>query len=414
MGVVKLKNIFALPWRSGRLVRSGTVLLAWMLLRATAQAATVVLLARTLGTQAYGEFVATIAVASFVSPLVGLGLSNMVLRNGSRDPLHMRLYFSRAARWWVLSFIPGVIMALAAAAMLLPAGMPKLAMSVAIASELASTSLAELVGRYRQAKHQMSIYGAINAGLPLVRLLVLGMWVAFISQSGAVFVWWIYAAANLGYVLILWPSLFFRTEALDIRPSESMTPTSGLPFSLAAFAMRLQGEFNKPILAQAGFGLAGTFNIAQRAVEVVSLPLQAIQETLWPRLYAHQNPMQQLRRSGSILVIFALVLTVVVWQISPLLPYVFGAGYEGSIEVLRMLAWLPLVQLIRALLNFHLIHHQKIHWIGWASALGVVVSVASTAIFVPIYGMTGAVTTAYATEIIMTIFLLTKIKLLTH
>lgn len=50
-------------WRPGRLAQHGGALLGWMLLRAAAQAGTVVLLARTLAARTYGEFVAVIAVA---------------------------------------------------------------------------------------------------------------------------------------------------------------------------------------------------------------------------------------------------------------------------------------------------------------------------------------------------------------
>ena len=61
----------SIRWRPGGLARSGLVLLGWMLLRAAMQAATVVWLARQLGAQPYGQFVAVVAASSFFTPFVG-------------------------------------------------------------------------------------------------------------------------------------------------------------------------------------------------------------------------------------------------------------------------------------------------------------------------------------------------------
>src|SRR3546814_15377469 len=87
-----------------------------------------------------------------------------------------------------------------------------------------------------------------------------------------------------------------ESETKQEGARESMLATSGLPFSMAAFATKLQAEFNKPILAHLGFDLAGSYNVAQRASDLASMPLSALQESLWPRLYAQQNPIRQLCR----------------------------------------------------------------------------------------------------------------------
>ena len=137
-------------WRPGRLARHGGALLGWMLLRAAAQAGTVVLLARTLAAQTYGEFVAVIAVAGFAVPLAGLGLSNMVLRNVARDPQGASWYLGRAATIWTRTLLPLAAAAIGIALLLLPKGLPVAAMAAAICGELLASSLTELAGRYRQ------------------------------------------------------------------------------------------------------------------------------------------------------------------------------------------------------------------------------------------------------------------------
>lgn len=395
-----------LRWRPGKLAQSSSALLGWMLLRALAQAATIVLLARVLSERTYGEFVAVIAVAGFAIPLAGLGLANMVLRNAARDPLAAPWYLWRALRAWVWTLVPLAGAAVCLALLLLPKGLPVVAMGAAVTAELVAASLTELAARYRQAQHRPHGYGAINAGLPLIRLLALGLLAISIKPIDIATLLWAYAAASMGYLLLLWPVVRPSVAATAAAPNEAMPMTSGLPFSASALAMRLQGEFNKPILAHAGFGLAGTYNIAQRAVDMASLPLLALQEALWPRLYAQKNPLQQLRRTGAALLLLAAGMGALVWLLAPLLPVLVGTKYADAIHVLRLLAWLPVLQVGRGLLNFHAIHHGHMHHISWACSMGAVIGIFAVAVLVPAYGMAGAVCASYIGEAMMSVVLI--------
>ena len=94
------------------------------------------------------------------------------------------------------------------------------------------------------------------------------------------------------------------------------------------------------------------------------------------------------------------------WLVAPLLLVVFGTDFVDAVAVLRMLAWLPTLQVLRALLNFHVIHHGQMQQIGWAYAIGGVVSVTGVAVFAPVYGLIGAVWASYAAEAAMVAFLI--------
>ncbi|MBS7350131.1 MAG: hypothetical protein KIG95_08270 [Comamonas sp.] len=402
-----IKQLRALShWRPGALARQGGALLGWMLLRALAQVATIVLLARVLSGQTYGEFVAVIAVAGFATPLVGLGLAHMVLRNAARDPAAAPWYLRRALLAWGWTIVPLAVAAVCLALLLLPKGLPVIAVGAAVTVELLAASLTELAARYRQAQHRPHSYGFINAGLPMIRLLALGLLVIIAQSIDIATLLWTYTATSLGYLALLWPVVRPAPTSTIASAAEAMPLTSGLPFSTSALAMRLQGEFNKPVLAHAGFGLAGTYNIAQRAVDMASLPLLALQEALWPRLYAQKKPLQQLRRTGAALLLLAAGMGGLIWLLAPLLPVLVGAQYADAIHVLRLLAWLPLLQVGRALLNFHAIHHGYMHHISWACGIGAVIGIFGVAALVPTYGMTGAVCASYIGEATMCVVLL--------
>ncbi|MFO1211292.1 MAG: hypothetical protein U1E74_01230 [Paenacidovorax caeni] len=84
---------------------------------------------------------------------------------------------------------------------------------------------------------------------------------------------------------------------------------------------------------------------------------------------------------------------------APLLPVVFGADFadaKGGFAPAG--AWLPMLQVLRVLLNYHAIHHGRTQQIGWAYAIGGVVSVVSVAAFAPAYGLTGAVWAGYVAD----------------
>lgn len=388
-------------WRPGQLAQHGGALLGWMLLRAAIQAATIVLLARALTTQTYGEFVAVVAVAGFATPLVGLGLANMVLRNVARDPQAAPWYLKRAVSTWTWTLLPVAGIAIGTALLLIPKGLPVAAMGAAVIGELLATSLTELAGRYRQAQHRHHAYGAINAGLPLSRLLALGLLVLLSDTVEIASVLWAYTAASLAYLALLWPMLQPANPTTARHPSEAMPVSSGLPFSTSALAMRLQGEFNKPILAHAGFGLAGTYNIAQRAVDMASLPLLAMLEALWPRLYAQPDPIPQLQRTGLVLILTALAVGVAIWCTAPLLVWVVGSDYGEAAETMRLLALLPVMQLGRNLITCHSIHRGWMQNIGFTSILGGIVNVLCVSALVPGLGLKGAVIASYGTELCM-------------
>ncbi len=403
MGSSRPGKLSIFEWRPGRLARHSGALLAWMLLRAGAQAATVLLLARALGATDYGQFVSIIAVASFISPFVGLGLSNIVLRNGAKEPTHLSFYLSRAVKWWSLTLFPGIALACAFAMLLLPPGLPYIATFAAIGGELAASSLTELRARHYQAEHRINAFGAINAGLPLARLAALLLLLAFDSNRQTQPVLWAYAASSVIYTLSLW--LPIRTLHVKSEGVESIPALSGMSFSLANFAMRLQAEFNKPVLAHLGFNLTGAYNVAQRANDLASLPLSALQESMWPRLYAHQNPIQEFRRTGLLLLLLSLACSCGIWLVAPLLPYLLGSDFAHIVTIMRGLALLPLLQSLRALLNFQAIHHNRMKIIGLTYAIGAVVSVASVAVLIPTFGVNGAVAASYASELAMIVFM---------
>jgi O-antigen/teichoic acid export membrane protein len=139
--------------------------------------------------------------------------------------------------------------------------------------------------------------------------------------------------------------------------------------------------------------------VAQRAVDLSSLPLQALLEALWPRLYMEKNFGRRLFISGSVLMLLAMGAGAALVWVAPLLPHLLGEGFEATAALLGALAWLPTVQVLRNLINYPLTLPGNSHLLGWVYGSGAVLSVVMTAVLVAAFGMQGAIMATYANEI---------------
>jgi O-antigen/teichoic acid export membrane protein len=389
-------------WRPGAYAQDGLRLFGWLALRAAAQAAAVLLLARWLGASGYGEFVAALAVAGFFTPLAGLGLGAVLLVRGARAPEQMPALQAQAARLWAISSVAFSLVATAAMSLSLPSPQPLWALAALAFAEVAATSWVELVARSKQARHQAHAFGAIQAGLPLARLAALALALPWVPASPVAWML-IYAAASLIYAVALGISCTGSLHPQVEKTPAELTSTlvrEGAPFVVGAASLRIQAEFNKPVLAHLDYTQTGTLGVAQRVVDLVTLPLTALQEALWPRVFGADRPTTRILRTGLLLVLFGLGAGTCVLIVAPLMPPLLGSGYTQTAAILMWLAPLPTVQLTRSLARAALLA------LGYSGAL-VGIQLASTLAgvlltlwLIPSYAIRGAVWAIYGTEII--------------
>lgn len=386
----------AFTWRPGRYLRSSGALFAWLAVRAVAQAVAVVVLSRALGAADYGRTVAVLAVASFLTPLAGMGMSGILLRDGARNPAAIDGLLRLAISIWALSTAVCGLVAVALAWWLLPRELPWVAAAAAIVTEVAGTSLIDLLGRSRQARDEVGAYGALGTALPLARALLL----AVLAAAGALtLVSALYAYAVAAVACAALGLFAFAPPGRRERPRRAQTIREAMPFAIGAMSMRLQSEFNKPVLARGGFELAGNFSAAQRAVELASLPLLALQEALWPRYYA-SGPTGRNGILVAALVGIALLGGACIWLGAPVLALLLGDSFKTSVEAVRWLAWLPLVQLARNVTNARSAASHQTRAIGWAYGASAAVGVATTLVLIPAHGVLGAVIVSYGVEFV--------------
>lgn len=385
-------------WRPGALARAGMELTGWFLLRAGAQAITILLLAKVLGATHYGAFVAVLAIAGISASLAGLGLPGVVLRDGARQPTELPTLLGRALCAWWRSMLVFCIATCLLATLVLPAlDAPRFAIYGMILAEIVSVSLVELLGRALQAQRRMRAYGAMQAGLPMVRLAALAlMWA---SMHADLTTWlYVYTAASLGYMaFIAWLTrchIGWQSSTRDLW----VMAKEGMPFTAGGLSARLQAEYNKPLLAQTAFAHAGNFNIAQRAVDLVSLPILALQEALWPRLYADTDHRHRLLVAGLVLIAMSMVGAVVVVAGAKLIPVFLGEEFAEASELMTWLALLPLMGVLRSLGNFQLIATDRTHLLTRVYLISGISGMVFSTALISSHGLYGAVWASYAAE----------------
>jgi len=393
-----------LTWRPGGYLRASGGLFGWLLLRAAAQAAMVVLLARLLGAEGYGLFVTVMAVSCFFSPVAGLGLGGLLLRDGACAPAELPRQLGMAlALWW-----PAVLVCSLAATVLLawslPSRVPLAALAAFALAEVGTASFVELAARVEQARHRVGAFGAIQAGLILARLIGLLLY-AVAGQASTVGYLGIYALASAFYAFALARRLV--AEHAPIWPAKRTWAMAceSFPFMIGALSFRLQAEFNKPLLARASYGQAGNFNVAQRAVDLASLPLQALQEALWPRLYAGRHSVRQLWLVGAVLFAAALLEGGVLVLLAPWVARILGAGFEVAAHLVMLLALLPALQLVRNLLNAVVAQQRRQSVLTMIYLMSGVAGILFNLWLVPAAGLQGAVAASYLVEAVLLMLL---------
>jgi O-antigen/teichoic acid export membrane protein len=401
------KSIEALRrWRPGHYLRSSGHLFFWLILRAGIQVALIIALTRILSAQEYGSFVAVLAVATLFTPLAGLGMYSVLVRDGARNPASISRQLSAAlGLWWRATILFGLL-GVVATWMVLPNVLDALPLAVLVVGEIASSSLVELLARTEQARNRPQRYGAMNGGLSLARLAAIGLFALVGNKSLEEWIWF-YTIASFGYAGAL-SAWMFRSMSLQmVRKPEWALLREGRPFLLAVLSLRVQAEVNKPVIAHTGLAAVGSFNIAQRGLDIAALPLNALQEVLTPRLFASNRPLRHAALPTAFIMGLAGMEAVVLWYGAPLLSYLFGPAYADVVWLVRALIMLPAAQALRNILGVAAVALDCANSLTGSYVTSMAASIGLNLWLVPAYGLRGAVAAIYATEGLTTIILAT-------
>jgi O-antigen/teichoic acid export membrane protein len=319
------------------------------------QAGYFVLIARSLGPDAYGAFVTVVAMAALLGPFSGLGTANLFIKNVRSGKREAPICWGNGILLTVLSgsllsclgvglsvllhlkTVPLVVAVVCVADLVLLKVTELAAFGFAALDEMKQTSIQSVVVSLLR-------LGGIVALVVTVHPVTLGLWVftyLFTTLLGTL------------YALIKGRQLWGRPVVDVVALREDAT--EGVFFSVAGSATTIYNDIDKIMLSRlAGLAATGVYGAAYRVIDVTMTPVRSLAAAAYPHFFrkgvggmAQTYPYAlSLIAKTSIYGAFAFA---GLWLMAPILPHVLGNQYRGVLSAVR---WLALIPLLRCLHSF--------------------------------------------------------------
>jgi len=331
--------------KTSGLVRDTTHLSLSMGLRLIIQAGYFVLLARSLGPDAYGAFAAVVAMAAVLGPFSGMGTTNLFIKN-------VRSGKRGAAICWgnglLLTVISGSLFSVVLASLnyLLHFKSGSFVVIVVCISDLVLMKVTELASFGFAASDRMkqgSIQGVVVSLLRLAGIVAhqvtLNRWVViylFSSFLGTIYA--IFKGSQLWGI----PTVDLKSLREDVA--------EGVFFSIGSSATTVYNDIDKIMLSKlSDLASTGVYAAAYRVIDVSMTPVRSLVAAAYPRFFTKGVDGVRATYSYAMALIakaalYGAVLFVALWLFAPLLPYILGTKYESAVPALRWLALIPFLR----------------------------------------------------------------------
>lgn len=360
----------------------------------------VIVLARSLGDEAYGRYTTLVAYLSLVSVIADLGLSPLYTREAARIPERIPEYLGTLLSGKVAL---GVAASVALALALATAGLGGLA--VPGAALLVLTSYATLLRNtfYARARLQFEAIAilaeiAIQAGLILAGAR---------SHAGVAYFVWAYAA-SYGFTCVYCLVVISAFGLGRPRPAFDLGLFRGwvrlaLPFALGALLTNLYFRADVPILQHfRPFQEVGWYQFGYKPFEALQFVPLAVQATVYPLLAVYYRSQRDrlgitYARFFKILVILGWPLTVGTFVLAVPVGRLFRL-FPQSIPSLRILALAIVFLFANSAFTAMLYAINRQDLFAWTTGIAVAVNIGLNLVFIPLFGYLGASAVTVVTE----------------
>lgn len=379
---------------------------AWQGVRIGMQAVWVVAIARALGPAGYGEFAGIAGLAAVLGAFSGLGLGLLMYQEVARDP-------ATFARRWRQSVVLVLVTGVAFAATFpwisnvsLGQSAPVILLLIAV-SEVVCTPVVTTAAFAFSAHDRMGWASFLPAALSAARAIAAIGFLFFSPQPDL-----------LGYAKLhvvagfLGAALALIAVRRKLRPAHARFQLSGadvghgVGFSAMWASSAALGSIDKAmVLRFAGGEIAGHYASAYRFATLLALPVESMVMAALPRLFrrgadrdAHPNLVPRLLILASL---YGGVAGVLLWAGSGLLPWLLGEQFRPAVSAVRWLAlFVPIYSLRVLATSLMLAAGDKGLRVAVESG-GVVAILVSGYLWIPRFGLDGAVMMIVASELLV-------------
>jgi O-antigen/teichoic acid export membrane protein len=324
--------------------------------RLVIQAAYFVLIARSLGPDAYGAFVTIVAMAALLGPFSGLGSPNLFIKNvrsGKRD----------AATCWgngiLTTVISGIVLSALGAAMSWVLGLktPPFVTFIVCISDLVLVKVIDLAAFGFTALDRMtqtSIQSVVVSLLRLGGIATLIMVAHPVTLDRWAVVYLLTSLLGTAYAVAKGCQLWGR-PATDLQALREDV-TEGVFFSIAGSAATVYNDIDKIMLSRlADLAATGVYGAAYRVIDVTMTPVRSLAAAAYPRFFrkgvggmaaTYPYALSLIAKTT----LYGLLASAGLWLLAPALPQVLGSSYEAVVPAVRWLALIPLLRCIHSFL----------------------------------------------------------------
>jgi O-antigen/teichoic acid export membrane protein len=337
------------------LLRDTTHLSIGQAFRLVIQAGYFVLVARSLGPDAYGAFVTVVAMAALLGPFSGLGTPNLFIKN-------VRSGKRVAAICWgngiLLTISSGALLTAVAVGLSLLLHLktaPFVVFLVCIAY-LVLMKVTDLAAFGFAASDRMKQTSIQNVVVSLLRLAGIAALIATahrVTLDRWVLVYLLATLLAMIYAVVKGSQLWGhpKTDLTALREDAA----EGVLFSIAGSATTVYNDIDKIMLSKlADLASTGVYAAAYRVIDVSMTPIRSLAAAAYPRFFrkgvdgiaaTYPYALALMAKAA----VYGSVASAGLWLLAPILPHVLGSTYDAVIPAIR---WLALIPFLRCLHSF--------------------------------------------------------------
>jgi O-antigen/teichoic acid export membrane protein len=324
--------------------------------RLVIQAAYFVLIARSLGPDAYGAFVTVVAMAALLGPFSGLGTANLFIKNvrsGKRE----------AAICWgngiLLTVLSGTLLSALGVALSLILGLktPAFAVMMVCVSDLILLKVTELAAFGFTALDRMkqtSIQSVVVSLLRLAGILALILTMRPITLHDWVLVYLLTTLLGTTYAVVKGGQVWGR-PATNL-PALREDVVEGVFFSIAGSATTVYNDIDKIMLSRlADPAATGVYAAAYRVIDVTMTPIRSLAAAAYPQFFrvGMRGMIATYPYARSLVAktaVYGGMASAGLWLLAPVLPHILGSQYQAVVPAVRWLALIPFLRSIHSFL----------------------------------------------------------------
>jgi O-antigen/teichoic acid export membrane protein len=368
---------------------------------------TFAVLARVLGPASFGEYSGLLAFVTVLYPLATLGSGHLLIKHVSIEASRFREQWGQTLFLSAIGAAVCVGIALALQPYILPNASRYMLASLAVA-ELFGAASVELAAFAYLAHGLVRRMTVIRILLAVVRVGALGLFVIVSDEKSAdMWVMWhvcgtlIAGAASLAIV-----SRSLGAPRLVGVPTMKVA-LSGLPFSFGRSSSHVQDDIDKTmVLRYDSPDVAGFYTAGYRCLNFALLPIRSLLTVTYSAFFrAGAGGLSESKRLSHQLLIpaflYGLVAGLGFLLLAPLVSHVLGDEYGEAANVIRFLAFLPLLRGIEYFLGDALTGagYQKLRAFGQVGAA--CVNVALNIVLIPRFSWQGAAIATLLSEVLL-------------